>query len=221
MSRPLLISDCDEVLLHMVSHFGDWLDEAHAIDFKPHGGEFTDAMRRRSGGPPLAPDEMWPLLNDFFANEMHRQTLVPGATAALAEIAKVADIVILTNLGDQCHAGRVAQLETHGIRHRVLCNQGGKGVPVNRLLEEYRPSIAVFVDDLPVHHNSVARHAPAVWRLHMIAEPWLAPQVARPETAHARIDDWAQAARWILDRFRDGPAPVALTPADAGAKDSA
>ena len=33
MSRPLLITDCDEVLLHMVSHFADWLDEAHDIDF--------------------------------------------------------------------------------------------------------------------------------------------------------------------------------------------
>ena len=27
MSRPLLITDCDEVLLHMVAHFADWLDE--------------------------------------------------------------------------------------------------------------------------------------------------------------------------------------------------
>ena len=30
MSRPLLITDCDEVLLHMVSHFADWLDD-HAL----------------------------------------------------------------------------------------------------------------------------------------------------------------------------------------------
>mgnify|MGYP003349916562 CR=1 FL=1 len=27
MSRPLVISDCDEVLLHMVRHFGTWLRE--------------------------------------------------------------------------------------------------------------------------------------------------------------------------------------------------
>ena len=31
--RPLLITDCDEVLLHMVRHFGTWLGEAHGIDF--------------------------------------------------------------------------------------------------------------------------------------------------------------------------------------------
>ena len=33
MTRPLLISDCDEVLLHMVRHFADWLGEAHEVDF--------------------------------------------------------------------------------------------------------------------------------------------------------------------------------------------
>ncbi len=219
MSRPLLITDCDEVLLHMMTHFSGWLDDAHAIDFWPVNGEFVNAMKRRSGGPPLPADEMWTLLDAFFATEMHRQTLAPHAREALAEIAEVADIVILTNLGEHCHAGRVAQLEALGIRHRVLCNQGGKGVPVNRLLAEYRPTVTVFVDDLPVHHNSVAEHAPEVWRLHMIAEPEL--RIRTAETAHARIDDWTEAKGWILDRFRDGPAPALLTPADASAKDSA
>lgn len=217
MSRPLLITDCDEVLLHMLTHFSGWLDEAHDIDFWPRNGEFVNAMKRRSGGAPLTPEEMWPLLDSFFATEMHRQTLVPHAREALAEIAERADIVVLTNLGDHCHERRVAQLEAVGIRHRVMCNQGGKGVPVGRLLAEYRPSVAVFVDDLPVHHNSVAEHAPEVWRLHMIAEPRV--RLGAAEAAHARIDDWAEAKAWILDRFEEGPAPVLLTGDEAGAKD--
>ena len=33
MSRPLLISDCDEVLLYMVVPFAQWLDEAHDVHF--------------------------------------------------------------------------------------------------------------------------------------------------------------------------------------------
>lgn len=219
MSRPLLITDCDEVLLHMLSHFRDWLGEAHAIDFWPDNGEFANAMKRRTGGPALGADEMWPLLDSFFATEMHRQTVAPGAREALAAIAEVADIVVLTNLGQHCHAGRVAQLEAVGIRHRVMCNQGGKGVPVGRLLDEYQPTVAVFVDDLPVHHNSVAEHAPQVWRLHMVAEPLV--KLRSAETAHARIDDWDTATPWILDRFRQGPAPSALTPAFPPAKESA
>lgn len=206
MSRPLLITDCDEVLLHMVSHFGAWLDETHDIDFAFDGGDFTNAMTRRNGAAAPTRDEMWALLDGFFATEMHRQTLVPHAADALEAIGARADIVILTNLGDHCHAGRVAQLEAHGIRHRVVCNQGGKGAPVARLIEEFAPSAAVFVDDLPVHHESVAKHAPEVWRLHMISEPRMAPAVPPAPHAHARIDDWQEAESWIAERFAEGNA---------------
>lgn len=205
MSRPLLITDCDEVLLHMVSHFGTWLGEAHAIDFTPDGGDFSNAMKRRADGSFLSRAEMWPLLGGFFDTEMHRQTLVPHAAEALAEIAGYADIVILTNLEDHRHPHRVAQLETFGIAHRVVTNQGGKGTPVSRLIEEYAPSAAVFVDDLAVHHQSVADIAPAVWRLHMIAEPALAPTIPPAPAAHVRIDDWREAKRWIAERLRTAP----------------
>lgn len=201
MTRPLLITDCDEVLLHMVSHFGAWLDEAHDIRFALDHHDFGRALTRRADGSPVAAEEVWPLLDGFFATEMHRQTIVPHAREALAAIGAVADIVVLTNLGEHCHAGRVAQLEAVGINHRVVCNQGGKGRPVAQLIEEFAPSVAVFVDDLPQHHESVAKHAPGVWRLHMVAEPLMAAHVAPAPHAHARIDDWAVAQSWVLDRF--------------------
>ncbi|MFK5037036.1 hypothetical protein ACI4BF_28180, partial [Klebsiella pneumoniae] len=80
--KGLLICDCDEVLLHMVRHFGRWLDEAHDIDFTMAGGDFTSAMKRRDGGPAPSREEMWGLLDQFFPAEMHRQTLVPHAADA-------------------------------------------------------------------------------------------------------------------------------------------
>ncbi len=205
MNRPLLITDCDEVLLHMVRHFGDWLGEAHAIDFAlGPNHNFATALTHQATGEGVAAERIWPLLDGFFATEMARQTLIPHAREALAEIAEVADIVVLTNLRDQCHAGRVAQLEVLDIRHRVVCNQGGKGTPVGRLIAEYQPSVAVFVDDLAVHHASVAEHQPQVWRLHMIGEPRLAEHSPKAPEAHARIDDWAIAKEWVLDRLRAG-----------------
>lgn len=207
MSRPLLISDCDEVLLHMVSHFADWLGEAHGFDFLLDQPGFADAVRDRTTGLPIEADRIWPLLDGFFDREMHRQNAVPGAVEALAALGDAADIVILTNLGDQHHSGRVAQLDAFDIRHRVVCNRGGKGQPVAKLIDEMRPSVAVFVDDLPVHHDSVARHAPDVWRLHMVAEPRLAAHVPPAPGAHARIDDWDSARQWIAARFEEGTAP--------------
>jgi hypothetical protein len=109
-----------------------------------------------------------------------------------------------SNLIDACRTHRIDQLAAHGIVHRVECNQGGKGRPVARLIEELRPTVAVFVDDLAVHHESVAKHAPEVHRLHMIAEPDIAAHVPQAPHAHARIDDWRQARAWIADRFAAG-----------------
>lgn len=202
MTRPLLITDCDEVILHMVAHFADWLDEEHGVHFDIESGQF-DAMTDRRTGETVPVDAIWPLLDGFFRGHMHRQTLVPGALEALTQIGEVADIVVLTNLGDEAHPWRVEQLAGHGIRHEVVCNQGGKGRPVKAIVAGRSPTSAVFVDDLAGHHSSVAKYAPDVWRLHMVAEPRLAAAVPPAEDAHARIDDWPAACEWILAKFKE------------------
>lgn len=203
MNRPLLISDCDEVLLHMVSHFADWLGEEHRITFNLAQPDFSKALTFVEDDAPVPAERIWPLLEGFFRSEMHRQTLVPGAVEALGRVGEIADIVILTNLGDEAHAWRVEQLSKHGIRHEVVCNRGGKGEPLKSIVERYKATASLFVDDLAVHHASVAKHSPATYRLHMIAEPRLAAVIPLAEHAHARIDDWPTATQWILDRFKD------------------
>ena len=199
--RPLLITDCDEVLMHMVSHFDAWLGEAHGIRFAYETGSFAEAMTVHATGETVAPERVWPLLEQFFREEIDRQTIVPGAVDALGRIGEIADIVILTNLGDEAHPWRVKQLARHGIRHEVVCNSGGKGVPARDIVERYGATRAAFVDDLPLHHASVAKHAPEVWRLHMVAEPKLAPAVPPAKDAHVRIDDWRPASDWLIERL--------------------
>ena len=108
------------------------------MDFNLAAVGFRDAMRE-ANGKPVKEERVWALLDLFFDSEMHRQNIVPGAAEALQAIGEVADIVILTNIGDAYEAGRVAQLEAFDIRHRVLCNRGGKGRPVLELIEEMRP----------------------------------------------------------------------------------
>lgn len=196
MTKPLLISDCDDVLLHFAPHFAEWLAEAHGIAFHLDSPAFSEALKGPDGAP-VPREKAWEYLDHFFDREMHRQRLVDGALDALREIGREAEIVILTNIGDQYHANRVAQLEKFDIRHRVLTNQGGKGRPVVELLEAMKPSAAVFVDDLPVHHESVAKHAPDVWRLQMISEPRVAAVSPPAPYAHERIDSWPEALPWI------------------------
>lgn len=213
MTRPLLVSDCDEVLLHMVAHFRDWLDETHGIAFAIEQENWGEALTRRDTGARVDLAEVWPYVDGFFDDAMTRQTPVPGAIAALETIGEAADIVILTNLPDHRQTQRIDQLAAHGIAHRVICNQGGKGAALAALVAEMAPSVTVFVDDLAHQHGSIARHVPEVWRLQMIAEPLVAAVRPPAPDAHARIDDWPGAVPWILARFAAGPAPVLTAPA--------
>lgn len=202
MSRPLVVTDCDEVLLHMVAHFRDFLAERHAVDFHLESGNFAEAMRYRATGMALEQDEMWRLLGQFFDTEMHRQTAIAGAVEAIETLSGLADVVVLTNLQDHRMEMRVAQLADHGIHARVFTNQGPKGPALRAIVEEYRPSHAIFIDDIAQHHASVAELAGHVTRLHFCGEQHVAPHIPcahRLGHAHARIDSWSEALPWLIE----------------------
>jgi hypothetical protein len=204
MSKPLIISDCDEVLLHMVVPFAAWLDETQGMTFTMNGNDFAKAVRRKDTGELVEGPEIWRLLQGFFDSEMHRQTPIAGAVHAINTLAQHADVVILTNLTDRHNAPRAQQLADHGIHARVFTNQGPKGPALQAILEEYEPSYAVFIDDLPQHHGSVMEIAPQIDRLHLCGEPSLAPHIAcafEAGHAHARIDSWEHALPWLLERM--------------------
>ncbi len=207
MTKPLLITDCDEVLLHMVVPFSEWLNEAHDIEFSMKGRDFANALTDRKTSEPVAPERIWELLGGFFDTEMHRQHPIAGAVNAITEIGKVADVAILTNLMDHRRDARAEQLANFGIAHPVYTNQGPKGEALKRIVEEYQPSVSLFIDDLPQHHGSVGEIVPDTWRLHMIGEPEVAPHFGcahEAGNAHARIDQWDAALPWILERFSQG-----------------
>jgi hypothetical protein len=209
MSRPLVVTDCDEVLLHMVAHFRDWLGEAHNVDFAIEGGSFTSAMRRRASGEVLQDAEMWRLLNLFFDNEMHRQKPIAGAVEAMARLAERADVVVLTNLLDHRTEARTAQLAGHGINVRVFTNQGPKGPALKKIIDELRPSSVAFIDDIASHHQSAQEIVPEVIRLHFCGEQLMAPHIDCAHSAghaHARIDRWDEALPWLVERLHGGTA---------------
>ena len=209
MTRPLIISDCDEVLLHMVAPFRDWLDSDRDIHFDFSTGDFAESLRHKHDGTTVMQPMVWELLNDFFDAEMHRQTPIAGAVEAMTELAKVADIAILTNLLDHRAEPRAEQLRAVGIDAPVFTNQGGKGRKIAEVIARYTPSMVVFIDDLATHHESAAKHNDGIWRLHFIGEPMLSQKLHPAPFAHARFDVWGDALPWILDRLDAGePAPA-------------
>lgn len=218
MNRPLIITDCDEVLLHMLVPFRQWADEVHDLHFDFDRLKFAEALRHKDSDEPVTQELVWTLLTDFFDREMHRQKPIDGSMEALGRLSAVADIVVLTNIDERHRQDRVDQLAGHGLDVPVFCNHGGKGRPLARIVAERQPSVALFIDDIAEHHASAAKHAPGVWRLHMVGEPELSHRIAPAQLAHARIDQWAQAEAWIAARLAEGPAPHDIPMID-GAQD--
>ncbi len=207
MRRPLLVTDCDEVLLHMVVPFAEWLDEVHDVHFNIDilfdeiTGGYLNAMRHKASGEQVESHKIWPFLKGFFETEMDRQKPITGAVAAVNALAKHADVVVLTNLTDDVRDARAVQLSKVGINFPVFTNQGGKGAKISEIIADHNPSMTIFVDDLGHQHDSVAELAPDVIRLHMVGEPRVAHQMKTSDAAHVRIDDWPTAERWIMNRF--------------------
>ncbi len=153
MTRPLVITDCDEVLMHMVVPFAQWVDEEHGVIFRMEDTSFAGALKRKECGTPLEAAEVWPLLDGFFRTEMPRQYPIPGALSAMAEIARHADIVVLTNVGPDHQAARMAQLAALGLDAEGTgpLEHLGLGQPFDGVLDEgvrsgeFRRRIGVLV----------------------------------------------------------------------------
>lgn len=209
MSRPLIISDCDEVLLHMVAHFKEWLEESQGVDFNLDGANFGEALRWQGSGELLEASDVWKMLGGFFDTEMDRQKPIEGAVEAINTLSEHADVVILTNLVDKRRDMRAEQLEAVGIKAPVFTNQGPKGPALEKIVAEFQPSRAMFIDDLPQHHHSVAETVPHAVRLHFCGEPMIAGSIDcahKAGHADARIDRWAEALPWLMDRLEEIPA---------------
>ncbi len=206
--RPLVISDCDGVLLEFADPFIAYLDSAHGLTLKltsfALAGNIHDA-----GGRPIEPAAFPALLDGFFATHMPTQVPIPGAVAALARLAEYCDIVVLTNIADHHAVARTTELARLGMPYRVIGNHGPKGGPISALVDEFQPSVTVFIDDLPPHHSSAKNTVPHVHRLHMVAEAPLRNLIPAAPDAHTRIDHWPEALAHIeahFAAFHKGPA---------------
>ncbi|MBI1402961.1 MAG: HAD family hydrolase [Porphyrobacter sp.] len=206
MTRPLVISDCDEVLLHMVAPFKAWLETSQGVSFNLEGHNFAEALRWQESGELLAPADIWRMLGRFFDTQMDSQAPIAGAVESINTLTEKADVVILTNLVDERRDKRAEQLAAVGINARVFTNQGPKGPALKAIIDEYAPTRALFIDDLAQHHASVAEITPQVTRLHLCGEPMIAHAIDcahKAGHAHSRIDRWDEALPWLLQRLEE------------------
>ena len=194
--RPIVVTDADEVLFAFMAGLENYLiGEGLTFDFSSFA---ISGNVKTPDGTALDRDAVRDHLGVFF--ERHTEELDPVERAAetLEELARRAQIVVLSNIPLKQREARQRALRRHGMDYPLIANEGLKG-PAVRRLHEMADAPAVFIDDIPHNHSSVREHAPDVHRLHFVADPRLASLIPRAEDSHHRADTWPEARR-IIER---------------------
>lgn len=186
--RPLLIVDADEVLFYFMRGLETFLASRELYfdwaSYALHGN-----IRQRKDDSPVDAETLHPLLQRFFAEATELMEPVDGAAEALAKLSGSTQIVILSNVPMASRAARARALARHGMDFPLIANTGPKGPAVATMLQRVAAP-AVFIDDIPHNHSSVAECAPAVHRLHFVADPRLAALLGPAPDCHHRLENW-------------------------------
>jgi len=198
--RPLVLCDADEVLVEFARPLQGFLAERGLmLDFASFA--LTGNIRRESDGVPIEKGMVRQLISAYFESRVDEVMPVAGARDGIRQLSEWADILVLSNVPRHLRARREQALHGAGLPLKVVANSGPKGPAVARLVRK-RQGPAVFIDDLPLQHASVAEHADHVHRVHFVANPRLARLVAPAEHCHRRIDRWNDCIAYLQDVLR-------------------
>jgi hypothetical protein len=196
--RPLLILDADEVILafargldRFLARYGCYLD---LVSYRLHGN-----VRRRDGNAPLMNIEVTALLDEFRA-ELDWLEPINGALETIAELRQRMDVIVVSNVTPEQAPARLRNLAKLGFAVPLLANSGPKG-PAVKTLAARAGAMAFFVDDVPMHHASVAELAPEVFRIHFVGDERLKPLMPASPDAHLRVDNWNEIDAFIRARL--------------------
>jgi hypothetical protein len=197
--KPLVIVDADEVLFYFMRGLERFL-ESRELYFDWASYALHGNIRQRRDNTPVAAEILHPLLQRFFAEATEELEPVDGAAQALAELSQTAQVVVLSNVPMPAREARIRALARHGMAFPLIANTGPKGPAVAFMLKQAL-SPAVFVDDIPHNHTSVAEMAPAVHRLHYIADTRLAALLGPAPDCHHRANAWPDMLTHIQTLF--------------------
>lgn len=156
--KPLLVCDIDEVVLEFLTPFQSFLlaqdKELRPNSFALHGNIFD-----LNTNTTVENQKVSSLIEDFFADQLNWQMLLPDVDGVLKDLSQDMDIVFLTAMPPHHFAKRKQLLEQFDLAFPLIATEEAKG-PIlknaNALVDDH----VFFIDDMIYNHHSVAEHAP-------------------------------------------------------------
>ena len=188
--RPLLAVDADEVLVYLAEHLARYLA---TIGFRMRLTQYQleGSIFPAGSDVPVPFDDCLRLIDRFFDDETLNQVALPGAAEALARLAARAQVVVLTNVPRHARDLRRRNLAALGMDYPMVENAGGKGRALCWMAAHARAP-AAFIDDSLRQHESAARRAPEVTRIHFVGAGHLRRILPESPAAHHRVEGWEE-----------------------------
>ena len=188
--RPLLAVDADEVLVYLAEHLARYLPtigfRMRLTQYQLEGSIFPADCES-----PVPFDDCLCLIDRFFDDETLNQQALPGAVETLARLSAQAQVVVLTNVPRHARDLRRRNLAALGMDYPMVENAGGKGKALCWMAAHAGAPVA-FVDDSLKQHESAARRAPEVTRVHFVGAGHLRRILPESPAAHHRVEGWAE-----------------------------
>ncbi len=186
---PLLAVDADEVLVYLADHLKRYL-EGIGYRMQLTHYQLEGSILPVDSDDPVPFDGCLELIDRFFEDETLNQEAVPGAAETLARLSAEAQVMVLTNVPGHAAGMRRRNLAGLGMGYPMVANAGGKGRAL-RWLAERAEAPVVFIDDSPKQHESAARRAPEITRIHFVGASHVRRILVDSPAAHHRVEDWA------------------------------
>ncbi len=202
--RPLLAVDADEVLVYLAEHLARYLP---TIGFRIRLTQYQleGSIFPADSGIPVPFDDCLRLIDRFFDDETLNQQALPGAVEALARLSERAQVVVLTNVPRHARDLRRRNLAALGMDYPMVENAGGKGRALFWMAAHADAPVA-FIDDSLKQHESAARRAPEVTRVHFVGASHLRRILPESPAAHHRVEGW-EACEAVLSRILPSTRP--------------
>ncbi|MGK6312937.1 hypothetical protein [Neorhizobium sp. DT-125] len=198
--RPLVVCDVDDVVLHFVAPFQDFLrGEGHEL--LPRSFRLTGNIVSIETQVALEPMDVRRLIETFFELQENWQLPFDLVVQTLERLSGEADVVFLTAMPPRYREQRRRLLDRLGLPFPLIASEEPKG-PIMHRLHAGRPLPSVFIDDMAHNLHSVRDHVSRSLLLHMMPDSPLHLLAPKPADDIARATDWPHAAELIRAHIR-------------------
>lgn len=198
--RPLLVCDIDEVVLEFLTPFQNFLlaqgKQLRPNSFALHGNIFdlkTEIV--------IENQSVSTLIEDFFADQLNWQTLLPNVDQALNELSEEMNIIFLTAMPPRHFSTRSTLLKRFDLNFPLIATEEAKG-PILKEANSVTGDKVFFVDDMIYNHHSVANHAPDTHHIAIMANKEFKAIAPKLDDYIYDADTWIDVKHHIRTKFR-------------------